>query len=268
MRRSTKQHALRSAGFVDVDEAGELGGSSSLSSLQSTNESIDPRQTHPSSPWCPGTDVGERDDLAVLDGEQDVPVAAERIGEEVRARRPSGSPLIDAGDAGVEAARYFVGLARPAGRQQQHQRRRAARRGSPRRRRRRGAWRRTRDGARHRDGVPPGLSSRLKAGPGLWSGARNRPPFRAAGARWISSNTRASSCSRSTASPCRDGAPVDHGAGGGGGRRPHRLPGGREGPGAGGRPRQGGRHQARRQRRRGPHPRRRTSSAWTSRATS
>ena len=47
-----------------------------------------------------------------------------------------------------------------------------------------------------------------------------------------------------------------HGARGGGGGRPHRLPGRREGPGPGGRPRQGRRHQARRQRRGGAHARR------------
>ena len=68
--------------------------------------------------------------------------------------------------------------------------------------------------------------------------------------------------------PVSAGEAVDHGRRGGRRGRPRRLPGGRQGPGAGGRARQGGRHQARRRRRRGAHATPRTSSAWTSRATS
>ena len=45
--------------------------------------------------------------------------------------------------------------------------------------------------------------------------------------------------------PVSAGAAVDHRRRGGGGGRPRRLPGGGEGAGAGGRARQGGRHQAR-----------------------
>ena len=71
----------------------------------------------------------------------------------------------------------------------------------------------------------------------------------------------------------RYGIPISAGDGrlhrrrGGRGRRRHRLPGRGQGPGARRRARQGRRREARRRRRRVPHPRRRTSSAWTSRAT-
>ena len=86
--------------------------------------------------------------------------------------------------------------------------------------------------------------------------------------RWICSSTRASSCSRATASRCRPArspTTVDEAVAR---RRARRLSGRRQGAGAGRRARQGRRHQARERRRRGAHARRATSSAWTSRATS
>ena len=72
---------------------------------------------------------------------------------------------------------------------------------------------------------------------------------------WICSSIRASSCSRATASPCRRAASPTRSSEAVAAADAAGLSGRREGAGAGRRPRQGGRREARRERRRGAHPR-------------
>ena len=78
--------------------------------------------------------------------------------------------------------------------------------------------------------------------------------------RWISSSTRASSTSHASASPCRPGGVADTVDEAVAVAERGRLPGRGQGPGPGGRTRQGRRRQARRERRRGAPARRATSS--------
>ena len=193
-----------------------------------------------------GLDVGEGDDLAVLDGEQDVAVAAEGVGEEERAavlqvladrgrRRRAGN------------ADVLGGARRPAGREQQHRRDQQP-------------------GDDHRTG---GHEQELGVGPSEGHGPRCTTQAAAKGSRFVvrhgasttiplrgSLRIPRQAALRAYGIPVSDGAPVT--------TVPEAVevadrigyPGRREGPGPGGRARQGRRHQARRQRRGGPHPRR------------
>ena len=162
-------------------------------------------------------------------------------------------------DAGGE--RTVLGRARrPAGREQQHRGHEHARRAI------------TAPAATSRSlvsdramGTAQRCTTQAASIPGLWSRPAGSTTIPLRGSLRV---PRQAVLRRATASRCPTGEAVTTVDEAVAAADAHRLPGRGEGPGAGGRARQGRRHQARRRRRRGPHPRRRTSSAWTSRATS